>query len=217
MCGRANFANIPWGKFKVEAPEGFVDGRFNVAPTEIIPMVRRAAHGPGRKALCATWGLPAIRRRDGTLSRPLFNARGETVARLPAFREAFKSRRCLVPASGYFEWRTTDKQPFYFVRADGDPLAFAGIFEELSDGLLAVCVITTEANRRCGAIHDRMPAVLAPEDWERWLTPDALTEADRREMLQPTADNVVDFWPVSRAVGNVRNNGAELILRSEAG
>ena len=213
MCGRANFANIPWGKFEVEAPEGFVDGRFNVAPTEAIPIVRRVAHGPGRKAQCATWGLPAIRRRDGMLSRPLFNARGETVARLPSFREAFKFRRCLVPANGYFEWRKTDKQPFYFVRADGDPLAFAGIFEEPLHGPPTACVITTEANRRCGAIHDRMPAVLAPEDWERWLAPEEFTEADRREMLRPAADETLDFWPVSRAVGNARNNGAELIQR----
>ena len=216
MCGRANFATIPWRKFEVEAPEGFVDGRFNVAPSEIIPIVRRAAHGPGRKALCATWGLPAIRRWDGTLSRPLFNARGETVSRLPSFRAAFKARRCLVPASGYFEWRKTDKQPFYFVRADGDPLALAGIFEELPEGLLAACIITTAANRWCGAIHDRMPAVLAPEDWERWLAPGEFTEADRREILRPASDETMDFWPVSRAVGNARNNGAELIQRLPA-
>ncbi len=145
--------------------------------------------------------------------RPLFNARAETVHSLPSFREAFRTRRCIVPACGYFEWRRGDRQPFYFSRKDGHPLALAGIFEEGGDGTLSVCTLTTRRNPDCASIHDRMPVILGRKFWDRWLAPMELTESDRLAMLAPAPEGLLQFWPVNRAVGNARNEGARLVER----
>jgi putative SOS response-associated peptidase YedK len=210
MCGRADIHKIRWAFFDVSDPEpGVFQPGYNVAPTDIVPMIRRGVRG-GREAGVAVWDLSPPW-RTGARKAPLHNARSETVHRLPSFRSAFQSRRCIVPANGYFEWRRTDRQPFYFCRGDGNPLAFAGIYEQAADGSHSTCILTTSPNRECSAIHDRMPVILRRRHWDRWLEPDALAESERLAMLVPAPDASIRLWPVGRAVGNVRNDHPGLI------
>ena len=181
--------------------------RFNIAPTTGVPVVR---FQDGRRTMSEMrWGLiPAWAKSDAKLPM-MVNARAETVASKPSFRSAFKYRRCIVPASGYFEWQKVEgglKQPYYFERQDGHPIAFAGIWEGET-----VATITTEPNAEAAPIHDRMPVILEKENWERFLAAEPLTEEERGVLLAPSPPGTLKLWPVSRLVGSVKNQGAELI------
>lgn len=181
---------------------------YNVAPSTKIPVVRREEDGK-REIVELTWGLvPNWAKPDARLPL-MINARAETVASKPAYRSAFKSRRCIVPASGYFEWQKLPdgrKQPYYFERKDGDPLAFAAIWEGET-----VATITTAPNREAGVVHDRMPVMLAGENLARFLDPEPLTAEEREKLLAPSPDGTLALWPVSKLVGSVRNNEPGLI------
>ncbi len=183
---------------------------YNVPPTAKIPVVRQTPES--RELVEMTWGLrPSWAKPDAKLPM-MHNARAETVAKLPSYRTAFKTRRCLVPASGYFEWRAgTPKQPFYFERADGNPLAFAGIWESNEEAGETVSIITTVPNAEASKVHDRMPVILRRGFWQRWFEPSPLTDEERSQMLVPAPDGQLKIWPVGRAVGNVRNNAPQLI------
>lgn len=189
--------------------------RFNIAPTTTIGLVRENAAGE-RKLVAATWGLRPPWVRSGERRPPLHNARCETVHSLNSFRSAFKSRRCLVPASGYFEWRRADKQPFYFSRQDEHPLAFAGIYEVSPDGQVSCAIVTTMPNTEAAVIHDRMPVILRREFWARWFAPNPLSDHERSTMLVPAPNGTLAVWPVDRAVGSVRNDNPGLILPQDA-
>lgn len=181
---------------------------YNVAPTTKIPVIRREEDGK-REMVELTWGLvPGWAKPDAKLPM-MINARAETVAIKPAYRSAFKARRCIVPASGYFEWQKMPdgtKQPFYFERSDGNPIAFAGIWEGET-----VATITTTPNREAAAVHDRMPVILESENLARFLDSEPLTEGERGKILAPSPNGTLKAWPVSKLVGNVRNNEPGLI------
>lgn len=181
---------------------------YNVAPATKVPAVRRE-DGGNREIVELTWGLvPAWAKPDAKLPL-MINARAETVASKPAYRSAFKARRCIVPASGYFEWQKLPdggKQPFYFERTDGNPIAFAAIWEGQT-----VATITTEPNKEAGEIHDRMPVMLTGENLARFLDPEPLTPEEREKLLAPAPDGTLALWPVSKLVGSVRNNEPGLI------
>ena len=141
-----------------------------------------------------------------------FNARSEKAATTPMFRHAFKEFRCLVPASGFYEWKRTaeEKQPYHISMADGSPMTFAGLWspwhdKEAGEDILSFTILTTIANEFMAGIHDRMPVILTPDEFDRWL------DGSDQELLKPCGNELLTAHPVSAAVGNWRNNGPELI------
>src|SRR5439155_15824792 len=148
--------------------------RYNVAPTQFIPLVRPAADRPGREVATAKWGLVPSWAEDPGIGSRMINARSETVATKPAFRSAFKKRRCLVPATGFYEWEKVGakKLPHLFTVSDGRPFALAGLWESWHrDGeeLESFTIVTTEANELLAKYHDRMPVIVHPNDYDLWL------------------------------------------------
>jgi putative SOS response-associated peptidase YedK len=187
--------------------------QYNIAPTQKALVVKLDKTGK-RELVEMQWGLIPSWSKDGKPPGSTFNAKCETVAEKPAFRSAFKSRPCLVVSDNFYEWRKTgpkDKQPYVISRKEGKPFAFAGIWEtwRAPDGkvLETFAIMTCPPNELCAPIHDRMPVILAPEEWDAWLsTPEA-----RKKLCRPfPADDMV-LWQVGKAVGNVRNDGPELI------
>jgi putative SOS response-associated peptidase YedK len=209
MCGRYVRKGDPK---KVAETLGVQDGEekwtesFNVAPSATIPVV--VAHQSGRHMVPAVWGFTSTGRA------PLFNAKGETVDSLQSFRDAFLQNRCLVPASGFYEWRPSDRQPFYFERCDGQLLAFAGIWKQVGNHLQAT-VITTTPNADMRGIHHRMPVILETENWNTWLTDVALADEERRNLLTSSPDGTLTRWPVGRGVGSIKNDYPGLMERVE--
>ena len=188
---------------------------WNLAPTQNAMVVRRHPETGQRHLDVLQWGLLPYWAKDKKSTRQPINARAETVASAPMFRDAFARRRALVPASAFYEWRKAgrgDRQPFAIARADGLPMAFAGLWEGWRgpDGevLRTFAIVTIEANAEIVALHDRMPVVLEERDWPVWLGEE---EGDLRSLLRPAAPGVLRSWPVSREVNNVRNDGPELI------
>ena len=153
----------------------------------------------------ATWGITSPGRA------PLSNAKGETVNSLPSFRDAFRLNRCLVSASVFYEWRPRDKQPFYFERVDAQPLAFAGIWKEVGNHLQAI-IITTSPCTDISDTHHRMPVILPEKSWDGWLAPHQLSKQQRLQFLDPAGPKTIKGWPVSRRIGNVRNDDSGLIV-----
>ena len=187
--------------------------RYNVAPTQAVPIIRRK-EGGGRELTMVRWGLVPFWAKDLKIGSQLINARAETVTSKPAFRAAFAKRRCLVPADGFYEWQKREgsklKQPMLIRRRDGAPFAFAGLWESWRgpDGEVQTCtIVTTEANAVLSPIHNRMPVVLEPGAYDRWLDP----EQPSAELLLPCPDEWLEAFPVSTQVNNVRNDAAELI------
>ncbi len=189
--------------------------RWNIAPTQPVPIVRSRGQGIRQFAL-VRWGLvPDWAREVGP--KPLFNARGETVAEKPAFRSAFKRRRCLVPADGFYEWKADavqPKQPYLIRRCDRSPMAFAGIWEhwQSAEGseLESCSIITTCANATLAPLHSRMPVVLDQADWETWLDTSETLTGNAQDLLVPAPDDLLDAVPVSRRVNSVANDDATL-------
>ena len=217
MCGRyASSANPDdlAGYFRVEEPpEEVLPPSYNVAPTDPVYVVVERKEKRSLKVV--RWGLVPSWAKDPKVGARFINARRETVAEKPAFRAAYQRRRCLVPADGYFEWQPQGgtKQPYFLVARDRRPLAMAGLYEVWKgpdERFLWTCtVITTEAADELGHIHDRMPLLVPEEAWARWLDPSV--EDPGQDLLVPGTPGVLDAWPVSPAVGNVRNNGPELV------
>ena len=186
-----------------------------------------AAGGPARELRVLRWGLVPSWAKDPSMGGRLINARAETVDSKPAFRKAFARRRCLLPADGYYEWQPiqvdgrTVKQPYYISRADGGPLAMAGIYELWRDRgvpddhehawLWTAAIITTNAPDELGRIHDRMPMIIGSDSWADWLDPASDDPADLRALLTPAVSGGLVWRPVSTEVNSVRHNGAQLI------
>ena len=217
MCGRyasSRDARDLAGAFEVEEPaEEALPPSWNVAPTD--PVWAVLERDGTRRLKVLRWGLVPSWAKDAKGAARLINARRETVSAKPAFRAAYARRRCLLPADGYYEWQVdgTRKQPWFLTSADGGPLAMAGLYEVWSppegERLWTCTVITTEAADDTGHIHDRTPLVVPRADWDRWL--DAEVEDPGEHLLVPAVAGALDAWPVGPAVGNVRNDGPELV------
>lgn len=217
MCGR--FAQRTDAKrlareFKVrEVPE--IEARYNIAPTQNILSIRQAEDE--REAVFLKWGLIPSWAKDASIGAKLINARSETVTEKPSFREAFKKRRCIIPADGFYEWQRTGgkKQPYFFQMRDERPFGFAGLWEKwrAEDGqLLETCtILTTEANEVLRLVHDRMPVILHPEDYELWLADDARKIDLMKELLRPYPSSEMVSYPVSTLVNNIHNVGTDLL------
>ena len=188
--------------------------RFNVAPTQDVPIVRLRKGGEGRELALVRWGLIPYWAKDPAIGNKLINARAESVATKPAFREAFRRRRCLVPANGFYEWekRGRMRQPWLIRRKGGELLAFAGLWEvwrnDKGERIHSCTIVTGEPNAVAGRFHDRMPVILNPDDYERWLRAEP-EEALR--LLGPCPDAWLEAYPVSPRVNSPANDGPELI------
>ena len=187
--------------------------RYNIAPTQEVPIVRRTRDGAARELIMVRWGLVPYWADDPKIGNRLINARRESVARTPAFRDAYQRRRCLVPADGFFEWQKTGKarQPLLVRRQDRAPFAFAGLWERCplpGGAVLRSCtIITCPANALVAPVHDRMPVILAPENFGRWLDP----EVGGPELLEPCPAEWLEAVPVSPRVNSPENDDAECI------
>ncbi|MGH9079257.1 MAG: SOS response-associated peptidase [Acidimicrobiales bacterium] len=190
---------------------------WNVAPTDPILGVREDPDG-ARSLRSYRWGLVPMSAKDPAAFKSSFNARAESIATKPAFRWAFEHSRILVPVDAFYEWRKEGKSrtPHLFRRADGQPTVFAGLSERWKrpDGsiMYSATVVTTGAGGDMDQIHDRMPVVLEPDAWDVWLDPGARNRDELEVLLRPGRTGTLVHHEVSRAVGNVRNNGPELIL-----
>lgn len=202
--------------FDAEPPLDDLLPTYNLAPTDDAAVVVERSD---RRAIRAfRWGLIPSWAKDEKIAAKLFNARAETLSTSGAFRESFRRRRCIVPADAFYEWQRQGglRQPFLIQRADGAPLALAGLWSgwrhpETEQVIRTFTIVTTTANRALSSVHDRMPVVLAPEHWRRWLDPAMEDTGELTGLLQPAPDHDLVLYPVRPLVNNVRNNGPELI------
>ena len=223
MCGLYKLIT-PTGniveEFNIRAGRPNLEARYNIAPTQTAPVVRQTPNG--RQLALLRWGLIPSWAKDSKFAASTINARAETVAEKPAFREALKSRRCLVIADGFYEWKTEagEKQPYQFARKDGRLLAFAGLWERWEKGpepIESFTIIVTSSNDLVRTVHDRMPVILDPADFDTWLDAERHGPAQVLDLLKPYAADDMKAEPVSRKLNNVRNEGAEILTDQDAG
>lgn len=221
MCGRftqtrtwAELLDL-YGIAESLTPSNF-PARYNVAPTQNIAVVRKQPKSGERELVTLRWGLVPSWAKEIGIGARMINARAETVHEKPAFRDAFRKRRCLVVADGFFEWQAQPrgpKQPYFITAADGHPFAFAGLWEEWwspESNLVETCtIITTEATPDLRPVHHRMPVILTPERFDAWLE-GASGSRDARALLVPY-DGELSFRPVGRRVNNVGNDDSGCI------
>ncbi len=226
MCGR--FTNrYTWEElvrlYRITEPYikpiSNLEPRFNFAPKQRGPVVRLDKEGRREPAIMR-WGLVPSWSKDAEGGAAMINAKAETVAEKPAYRSAFKSRPCLVVADGFYEWAKVspkEKQPYFITTKNCEPFAFAGLWEwwrakvtpKETPGLETFTILTTEPNTLCAPIHDRMPVILSPDDWDKWLA----TPEDHKALLRSFPAEKMECWPIGKAVGNVRNDSPELIQK----
>jgi len=188
--------------------------RYNIAPTQEVLVVLQSSPQANREARLHRWGLIPPWAKDPSIGNRMINARAETVATKPAFRRAFKERRCLLLADGLYEWQRQErrKQPFYIRLRDGRPFAFAGLWEhwEGSEGMAiqSCTILTTTSNEVVGRIHDRMPVILSPTDYDRWLDPSIQEPAVLQTLLRPYPADEMTAYPVSTLVNSPANDNS---------
>jgi putative SOS response-associated peptidase YedK len=233
VCGRFVSVSSPdllAQRFHTDAialDDGAKSADYNVTPREQIYVVRRRKSGETQLAT-ARWGLVPSWAKDPKVGDRQINARAESVPTKPAYRRAFERRRCIIPADGFYEWRHEKgkkrKQPVFVRARDGEPLAFAGLWEvwrenEDDDWLRSCAIITTDANELLAPIHDRMPVILPESAWEPWLDPSNEDRDALVRLLAPAPSDALEMWRVAPLVNSPDNNGPELIepVASEPG
>jgi putative SOS response-associated peptidase YedK len=220
VCGRINLRASPAELadfFELFREPVWDTPRYNLGPMQNILVVR--AHPKGvRLAESMQWGLVPSWAKHLSVGSKLTNARSDTVADKSSFRSAFRERRCIIPASGYYEWQSLGsklKQPWHLFRANGDPLALAGIWEHWTapDGavLESCAIITSDANQFTQEFHDRMPVILAKENWSMWLDPNYNYPVALTKLLVPCPDEWLGRTAVSTLVNNVKNDSPDCI------
>ena len=219
MCGRFAFyspSEATAALFGVSASIT-VEPRFNIAPSQYIAGIRETDEA-GRELVMFRWGLVPFWAKDPAIGNRMINARAETVAEKPSFRAAYRHRRCLVLADGFYEWKKegAGKVPYFISLANGEAFAFAGLWEtwqskESEEIIQSTTLITTAANEFISTVHHRMPVILQPDTADRWLAGDD-------NLLSDVAGNSPTFqaWPVDKRVNNARNEGEELIIRQDS-
>jgi len=221
MCGRFAFYSpreAVSDLFDVEFPLA-LEPRFNISPTQYVVTLRQEEGDDDELAIepvLLRWGLIPFWASDARIGNRMINARAETVDQKPAYRAAFKRRRCVILADGFYEWRRTDdgKIPYFIFGRKQQPFAMAGLWESWSgdDSPVQSCtIITTAANRLMGALHERMPVILSAENTRRWIDGATDSRETLLSLLAPADENLLDYREVSRAVNNSRNEGPELI------
>ena len=223
MCGRytrhASWRDLVEYFRILDDPRWNLEPRYNIAPTQQVLIIRNGDNG--REPARVRWGLIPHWAKDKSIGNKLINARSETVAEKPSFRDAFKKRRCLVVADGFYEWRKegAKKQPHLIRLKSGEPIAFAGLWSAWTDKedgseVETDAIITTEANELLKPLHNRMPVILSPDEYDQWLDPES---GDGRELLKPYPSDEMEHLPVSTRVNIVRNDDRSLIEPIAAG
>ncbi|MGE0126992.1 MAG: SOS response-associated peptidase [Blastocatellales bacterium] len=221
MCGRYTLHHNPEEiaeRFDVELVEELLAPRYNIAPSQIIPVIRPARlNAQSREMAGCKWGLIPFWAKDPKIGNNLINAKAETIAEKPSFKQAFAKRRCLIPADGFYEWQKRGKapsQPMYIRRRDGGLFAFAGLWEEWKspegEPIETCTIITVEPNELISKIHHRMAAILSPDDEAAWIDPKSGVD-DLLQMLRPYDSNELEAIPVSRKVNSPAFDGAACI------
>jgi putative SOS response-associated peptidase YedK len=221
MCGRFTISAKSEQirkEFKTAVSDSLtLEPRYNIAPSQMIGVVFE----PEEERILSElkWGLVPSWSKEARAAKGLINARAETLVEKPSFREAFRKRRCIIPASGFYEWQKSGsgaKQPFYFYLKDKDVFGFAGLWEEWLDKqtgeLLETCtIITTEANAVLKPVHDRMPVILKPDSYDLWLDKNLEDAGKLQELLMPYPAGEMSSHPVSRSVNTPETNSPDLI------
>jgi putative SOS response-associated peptidase YedK len=221
MCGRFAITLPP------EAVRGFFayverpnfPPRYNIAPTQPIPIVAAEAHtgGARRHFILMRWGFLPGFAKDPKKFPLVINARAEGLLEKPSFRAAVRRRRCLVIADGFYEWRRgpgSAKTPYLIRRVNGEPMGFAGLFETWSDPgggeIDTACIITVSADNPMSQVHGRMPAIIARDDHNRWLDNDGVGPAEAMALVRPAPEDALELIEIGAAVNNAANDGPEL-------
>jgi len=217
MCGRYAFyspaeALVRLFETTLQLP---IEVRYNIAPTQFVPVIRESTQA-GRQLAMLYWGLVPAWAKDKSIGNRMINARAETLAEKPSFRRAFSQRRCLVLASGFYEWRSEadGKRPYFISRLDEEPFAMAGLWEQWGKGAEALescTIITANANEFMRPLHLRMPVILSPDQCGAWLDNQGVDTRQAGVLLGPMEEGQLQAWPVSKAINNPRNQGPELI------
>jgi putative SOS response-associated peptidase YedK len=220
MCGR--FVLMTPGKDLAErfgleeAPD--LDPRYNIAPTQMVAVIRLDQDTAQRRLVLVKWGLIPFWAKDTSIGQKMINARAESVAEKPAFRSAFKSRRCLVPADGFYEWKRGkghQKRPYLARGSDGIPFAFAGLWERWTgagDETIESCtILTTDANEIMEPIHDRMPVILHPKDYELWLDTHVKKPNLLKPLLRPYPSEEMVVQPVNPKVNKASYDAPDCV------
>jgi putative SOS response-associated peptidase YedK len=186
--------------------------RYNIAPTQPIPVIRQNPKEPVRELSLVRWGLIPSWAKDSSVAAKMINARSETAATKPAFGDALKSRRCLIPADGFYEWAKTakGKQPYCFEVNDGQLFAFAGVWDRWKDpngkAIETCSILTTTPNAVTATVHDRMPVILDPDSYDLWLDPGMQNVASASDLLKPFDARQMRCYPISTRINHVAND-----------
>jgi len=218
MCGRYRLSRrkqVVEEYFDCDSWDGDWSPRFNIAPTQPIPVIRQNPREPARQISTMRWGLIPNWAKDPSIATGTINARSETAATKPAFRDPLKLRRCLIPADGFYEWKRTgrSKQPYCFEVNDGELFAFAGLWDgwkNASGNWIKTCaILTTMSYALTSAVHDRMPVILDPGSYDLWLDPGMQNLATVLELLKPYDARSMRCYPVSTRINYVGNDDVE--------
>lgn len=217
MCGR--FALVTEKKilemlYQLEIRED-LRPRYNIAPSQDILALRRSPEDGNRELVSLKWGLVPFWAKDASIGNRMINARSETAAEKPSFRNAFKKRRLLIPASGFFEWKKEGgaRQPYYVYAKNNRPFSLAGLWERWDKGeqpIESCTILTTEPNNLLVSLHDRMPVIIMPGDFEKWLDP-LTASSELHQLLKPYPPGEMVLHPVSRQVNKSAHDSPELI------
>jgi putative SOS response-associated peptidase YedK len=218
MCGRYRLSRrkqLVEEYFESPSSEKDWTPRYNIAPTQPIPVIRQHPKEPVRQLSLMKWGLVPSWAKDASAAAGMINARSETAATKPAFRDPLKFRRCLIPADGFYEWKRDGKtkQPFCFEVNDGELFAFAGLWDRWKnssgDWIKTCSILTTTPNSVTSAIHDRMPVILDPDSYDLWLDPGMNDGAAAAELLELFDARIMRCYPVSPRVNSATNDDEE--------
>ena len=224
MCGRFKLT-VPFSEivrlYNLTFSGVNLKPRYNIAPSQDVLAVRSHPETHERKGDMLRWGLIPFWAKDAKIGYSMINAKAETVADKPAFREAFKSRRCILPADGFYEWQKLDaktKQPYLIQMKDQSLFGFAGLWErwkdKTSDETVQSCtIITTELNELCAPIHNRMPVILDPKNHGAWLGETTASRDELLALLRPYPAEKMEAYKIGPRIGNVKNDDATLIER----
>ena len=222
MCGRVRLSfdvseiKIAFG-IPPSRPTPNFAASWNVAPTDPLPIVRYDAKDHQCSLEVMRWGLVPFWAKDIKVGFVNINAKAEGIENKPAFREAFRQRRCLVPVDNFFEWKKVDggKQPYAIALKNRGLMALAGLWENwrspAGERIRSFAIVTTAPNELCAQLHNRMPAIIAPEAWPAWLGEEPADEPQLKALLAPYPSDDMICWPVSTRVGSVKNNDPSLV------
>jgi putative SOS response-associated peptidase YedK len=222
MCGRFALNSTPRriaAHFRLHTDQFELFPRYNIAPTQPVMIVRENTYTKEREMTHVVWGLIPSWAKDVAIGQRMINARSESAATKQGYRGAMKYRRCLVPADGFYEWKKAEKkgpkQPYFIHKRDGELLGLAGLWEHWQgpggEEVESCTILTTEPNEAMSALHDRMPVILSPDDYDRWLSTKIEEPEDVRDLMKPCPAEWLALRAVGTFVNSARNEGEQCL------